>query len=400
MEMKHLVERTGGYLLLTDSFNTDVFKHTFLKIFSREATGALKMAFNATMEVYTSSDIKVSGAIGPGSSLSKKNSFVSDTEIGMSKTTAWCTASVDNNSTYAVYFDVTNQNADNKVRAVVQFQTRYQHSSGRIRLRVTTVSYPYAEVNNLPKYIQGFDQEAAAVIMARWAVFRSETEETIDVIRWLDRTLIRLVAKFGDYQAELPHTFKLCKEFTYYPQFMFHLRRSQFLQTFNVSPDESAHYRTVLQRENVTNSLVMIQPALLEYSFDSPYPKPVLLDISSLKANIILLLDTFFNVLIWHGDTIVEWKKAGYQENPEYEHFKTLLQMPLKDAHSIVEERFPVPRLTVTDSGKGAERLLKAKVNPGGMSQDNAVVEKGHYITDDVSLKVFMDHLIKLAVQG
>lgn len=30
--------------------------------------------------------------------------------------------------------------------------------------------------------------------MARWAVSRSETEETLDVIRWLDRCLIRLVS--------------------------------------------------------------------------------------------------------------------------------------------------------------------------------------------------------------
>lgn len=79
---------------------------------------------------------------------------------------------------------------------------------------------------------------------------------------------------------------------------MFHLRRSQFLQSFNVSPDESSYYKILLVRENVTNSLLMIQPALLQYSFENPQPQPVLLDIASLKNNVILLLDTFFNVLI------------------------------------------------------------------------------------------------------
>ena len=49
-------------------------------------------------------------------------------------------------------------------------------------------------------------------------------------------------------------------EFSLYPQFMFHLRRSQFLQLFNSSPDKAAYYRYILTRENTTNSLVMIQP--------------------------------------------------------------------------------------------------------------------------------------------
>lgn len=40
-----------------------------------------------------------------------------------------------------------------------------------------------------------FDQEAAAILMARLAVYRAETEEGPDVLRWLDRQLIRLVKK-------------------------------------------------------------------------------------------------------------------------------------------------------------------------------------------------------------
>lgn len=39
----------------------------------------------------------------------------------------------------------------------------------------------------------GFDQEASAVLMARMVVNRAETEDSPDVMRWADRTLIRLV---------------------------------------------------------------------------------------------------------------------------------------------------------------------------------------------------------------
>jgi len=52
-------------------------------------------------------------------------------------------------------------------------------------------------------------------------------------------------------------------------------------------------------RENTANTLVMIQHALMEYNFENEESVPVLLDISSLKDNCILLLDTFFIVLIW-----------------------------------------------------------------------------------------------------
>ena len=66
-------------------------------------------------------------------------------------------------------------------------------------------------------------------------------------------------AKFAEYEKENPSSFRLGPEFSLYPQFMFHLRRSQFLQLFNSSPDEAAYYRTVLVREGTTHALVMIQ---------------------------------------------------------------------------------------------------------------------------------------------
>jgi protein transport protein SEC23 len=49
--------------------------------------------------------------------------------------------------------------------------------------------------------------------------------------------------KFGEYNRDQPMSFRLSDAFSLYPQFMFHLRRSQFLQAFNSSPDESSYYR-------------------------------------------------------------------------------------------------------------------------------------------------------------
>lgn len=47
---------------------------------------------------------------------------------------------------------------------------------------------------NIQHIAAGFDQEASAVLMARISVFRAETDDGPDVLRWLDRMLIRLVS--------------------------------------------------------------------------------------------------------------------------------------------------------------------------------------------------------------
>lgn len=126
-------------------------------------------------------------------------------------------------------------------RGAIQFVTQYQHSSGQRRIRVTTTARKY-DITHSAVFTQStpagtqvylrtciglyvyiidfspsssclvplswadaqtqiqsiaasFDQEAAAILMARLAVYRAETEEGPDVLRWLDRQLIRLVGR-------------------------------------------------------------------------------------------------------------------------------------------------------------------------------------------------------------
>jgi protein transport protein SEC23 len=160
-----------------------------------------------------------------------------------------------------------------------------------------------------PEIAAGFDQEAAAAVMARLAVYRAETYHVRDVIRWLDKMLIRFTAKFGNYVPEDPSTFRLSTNFSLYPQFMYYLRRSQFIDVFNSSPDETAFFRLMLNREGVVGSLIMIQPTLFQYSFDGP-PIPVLLDVSSISPDVILLFDSYFYIVIHYGSKIAQWLSA------------------------------------------------------------------------------------------
>uniref|UniRef100_A0A8C4VQD9 Protein transport protein SEC23 n=1 Tax=Gopherus evgoodei TaxID=1825980 RepID=A0A8C4VQD9_9SAUR len=399
LEMKCCPNYTGGYMVMGDSFNTSLFKQTFQRVFTKDMQGQFKMGFGGTLEIKTSREIKISGAIGPCVSLNSKGPCVSENEIGTGGTCQWKICGLNPNTTLALYFEVVNQHnapIPQGGRGAIQFVTQYQHSSGQRRIRVTTVARNWADAQTqIQNIAASFDQEAAAILMARLAVYRAETEEGPDVLRWLDRQLIRLCQKFGEYHKDDPGSFRFSETFSLYPQFMFHLRRSPFLQVFNNSPDESSYYRHHFMRQDLTQSLIMIQPILYAYSFSGP-PEPVLLDSSSILPDRILLMDTFFQILIYHGEP--QWRKSGYQDMPEYENFRHLLQAPIDDAQEILHSRFPMPRYIDTEHGGSQARFLLSKVNPS--QTHNNMYAWGQVSIQNIVLQVFMDHLKKLAVSS
>ncbi|CAO1630818.1 unnamed protein product [Parajaminaea phylloscopi] len=406
LEMKALSNATNGHMVLADSFQMGIFKQSFQKIFAKDENGDLQMGFNATLDVQTTKELKVSGLIGHVVSTNKKSGCVSETEIGIGGTSAWKLCSLTPRTALATYFEVVTPAGtplQPGARGLVQFVTHYQHANGSYRLRVTTIARTFAsEATGGTQAIAGsFDQEAAAVLMARIAVFKAEIDDSPDVLRWLDRMLIRLCQRFADYRKDDPTSFRLQEGFSIYPQFMFHLRRSQFLQVFNNSPDETAYYRHVLNVEDVNNSLIMIQPTLMSYGLESP-PQPVLLDSVSIRPDVVLLLDTFFHVLIFHGTTIKEWRNAGYQEQEGYENFKEVLENPKADATELLGDRFPIPRYIVCDQGGSQARFLLSKLNPSTTHMSGGVYGSSPagaaIFTDDVSLQVFLEHLKRLAV--
>ncbi|ODV91968.1 hypothetical protein CANCADRAFT_47375 [Tortispora caseinolytica NRRL Y-17796] len=406
-EMKYLASSTGGCLVLTDSFSSSLFKQSFLRLFDKDPNGDLNMAFLANMEVITSKDIKIQGILGNVFSLNKKTAQVSESEVGIGGTRAWRMCGITPTMTYATFFEVVSQSAGQSgnapPNALIQYITTYIHSSGQFRLRVTTLARAMSPGGD-PSIALSFDQEAAATLLARLAVFKAETDDHNDVLRWVDRMLIRVCQKYADYRKDDVASFSLSPGFRLFPQFIYHLRRSQFLQVFNNSPDETAFYRHVLYREDVGNSLIMIQPTLTCFSTDKP-PMPVLLDTVSIKPDVILLLDTFFHILIFHGELIAQWRKAGYQDQEEYEYLRELLQAPRVEAAELLVNRFPLPRFVVTDAGGSQARFLLSKLNPSTSEESNnrfgSTMGTSTYVhTDDVSLQTFMSHLEKLAVSG
>lgn len=95
----------------------------------------------------------------------------------------------------------------------------------------------------------------------------------------------------------------------------------------------------------------MVQPSLISYSFHSG-PEPALLDVAAIAADRVLLLDAFFTVVIFHGSTIAQWRKAGYHNEPEHQVFFGQLianlvscrQVNFYQNFSVGEQEYPLDR--------------------------------------------------------
>ncbi|XP_024962905.1 protein transport protein SEC23-like isoform X1 [Cynara cardunculus var. scolymus] len=398
-EMRAAVEKSGGFMMLAESFESDQFRKCLRYIFSRDEEGFLNMCFDATIEIITTKDVKICGAIGPCVSLRKKNGLVSDKEIGEGGTNIWKLGTVTDKTCITFFFQVSDeQKAQPGTAFFIQFITKYRHGNMGIRKRVTSAARRWVGCG-APEIAAGFDQETAAIVMARLAVHETEKNFPREVVRWLDKELISFASKFGDYICEDPSSFRLSSNFSLYPQFMYHLRRSQFIDVFNSSPDETTFFQLMLTREGVVGSLIMIQPTLSQYSFDGP-PIPVLLDVCSLSPDVILLFDSYFYVVIHYGSKIAQWKKLGYDRDPDHENFRKLLEAPEVEVEQLVAQRIPVPKLVRCEQHGSQARFLLAKLNPSATHKSSYVDGSEVIMTDDVSLQAFIEHLQELAVQG
>ena len=254
--MVSLLKKTAGVVIMEDSFEHKNFRESLAKVFARNEKEELEMGFDASLEVQTSAQIKVKGFIGHALSLDNKKkheAHISEESIGIGGTTAWKICTIDPMYTTSIFFEVSNNHANpipTGTPITIQFRTHYHNSVGQKILRITTVQRAWVDCTVDPNRAnsvvgQGFDQEAAAVLISRMALYKCEdlNESNFDVIRWIDKMLIKLITKFSRYVKDQPQSFSLAEEFSLFPTFMFHFRRGPLLQVFNNSPDETAIHR-------------------------------------------------------------------------------------------------------------------------------------------------------------
>ncbi|KAJ5078022.1 protein transport protein sec23 [Anaeramoeba ignava] len=408
-EMRNLVKKTGGLLLIADKFDSDVFRNSLTRIFQKDITSDSQdidqtdfLCYDATISIATSKELRIAGTIGNCVSANQKTQHVAEAEIGIGGTSSWKCCSIDSMSTFGFYFEITNSEknpVENKKIGMIQISTKYRTPQGQWRLRVTTSPHYFGSVldpNQKMQIIQSFDQEAAAVLIARYAVFKTETEQYLAIIRWIDKILIKLISQFAKFQKDDPNSFDVPNNFSIYPQFMFHFRRCNLMKVFNNSPDETVFHRHTFLRESTMNSILMMQPMLYSYYLSKP-PSPVVLDVSSISPEAILLFDTYFHVLVHFGTQLAIWRNQGYQNNPEFSNFKQLLEQPKKDALILSKPRFPFPRFTECDQGSSQSRFLTSRCNPSRTYKStgftNLTGKSPVILTEVPSFEVFFDAL-------
>ena len=106
---------------------------------------------------------------------------------------------------------------------------------------------------------RGFDEQASAVLMARIASEKAQIEESTEVKKWVDRTLLKFCAKFAFYNRGNLGSFRMPQPMEHFPQYMYHLRRSSLVNPFGFPPDQYIYHRTCLLRESIPNCSVMVQ---------------------------------------------------------------------------------------------------------------------------------------------
>lgn len=401
LEMRSLTEKTGGVLVMSDSFTTGQFKDTFKKLFDLDESGSLKMNFKGKIEINTSKPIFLSGAIGQMISLDQNAPHVSQIKQYEGGTKLWYLGGFDYNSSYTFLLDMNSEASIFNKFGYIQLLTTYVAGDRSHRLRVTTVSRSILgslnSGSNTQELIKGFDQESACVMLAKIGVIKGYSEDYSEVLKWLDKCLIRLLTKLTTFRSNDVKSFRLPKELDMFPQFIFYLRRSAFIQHFNASIDEIVVYRTTLLHENVNNCTIMIQPVMYSYTAEQPEATPVFLDIQNMKSDNVLFLDTFFNVIVWHGEEVGGWRDQELHLQEDYSNIKMMLESPQEYAQQLLSERIPVPKFISCDAGSGQERHIKAVVDPSISGSSSKVISDG-FASDDVTLSKFMEYLIKVVV--
>ena len=85
-------------------------------------------------------------------------------------------------------------------------------------------------------------------MLARLATKKSEIEDVTEVKKWLDRLLLKFSVCFASFQRHDRTSFNIPQAMKSFPQFMYHLRRSGFINPFGSPPDQSIYMKTCMQR--------------------------------------------------------------------------------------------------------------------------------------------------------
>ena len=194
---------------------------------------------------------------------------------------------------------------------MVQLIVTYTTAEGHVRKRIITDGCTYSE--GAADFDLSLNQRAASVVVARMAAMRCVHDSPKDVFAWVDRTLLRVTKRVAQHvlsssssstaTATATDSDLFGEVFSEYPRSMYFLRRSNFLQYFNSTPDETAYWRHHLIGQPAQDAHRMFCPALVAYTVDNPEGTAVPLSMDSVSEHSVLVCDAFFYVALFVGST-------------------------------------------------------------------------------------------------
>lgn len=358
-QMRPLTTLGGGAVLFAQDFEERIITKSVEKLFCKDEKGVLNIGFTPRIVVKTSSNTVLKSILGSGKQ----------------KGSRWKGGSIQPEDCIAFLFEPNDKTRANEY-AYVQFKTTYFRSDRTLVTKITTFAKLYS--NDKVQQASNFDEEAACIAQAR--VFcLLPFENVFDLETAIDKHLIRFTKRNASWERNNIDSINLPINMQYYMNFMFFFRRSFVIQKDGISLDESAYFKTLLFKLKPSDSIKLIKPHLFSYSYSGDVAS-VELSTEALNDDVILVLDSFHNVVQWQGINIVNWIKEGLQEHKDYAFFKTALELVEQDCATMLENRVPVPQYKKTAAGKSQERILMTYLClSGGISNKTQKIDYNRF---------------------
>jgi protein transport protein SEC23 len=345
MEMRPLVQCSGGVALMGVRFDDPALRGSLRALLERE------FASGGRMVVQCTPNWRVEDALGPIARIDDDGT--------------WLLNALDRTTTLALYLDVLPESGDS---AMLQIVLKYVRHDGRRMVRVTTVRVPLAAAR---PGAPDLDPATALALIARRAVFKIRREPRVEVVHWLDKTLI------GAWRAmnapNEPYALLLA-------QGVYFLRRGRLMQDFGFSPDQTTYAHMHLMRETAAETVRMNSP-MLELFLEDGTRNQTAPSAAALHVECARLFDDYFNVhVVCSPHTPTGGPAAG---------------AALRAAHAIAAARFPVPELRLCSDGDSEARHMLAGITPSPLV-GHALSEVGLF-TEDATFEGFLEQLHSIA---
>ena len=222
---------------------------------------------------------------------------MSEVPIGIGGTSRWKVNVLDEVSSLACYFQLQDVPNGNNEASFIQFTVRYVNSIGHSKTAVfTTVR------NRIENIEEAFNVDVTANGVMRQALERIKTSEDVqDVQHWLDNCLLDI-----EQQPQSAGSSKWQE----LAAFIGDLKHSPLITGASFSPDEIAYMRFWGKRQTLGYSRLIIQPKLYCATVEDEHLLEIPLSSNCLACNRILVLYSFFHVVIWYGEWIAAWKNG------------------------------------------------------------------------------------------